>query len=211
MKSPQYFLLCIFVAFSLGCSKDDNANPPDPHGWILAGSLPEGYKIGNDNQNFHQGAQSGYLESVSDTIDGFFGTLMQFCSGDDYRGERVRMTGYIQTMAPESSSTQMWVRVDDYDLKVIADFDNMGDRPITGTRFWTKCEIVFDVPESNCVINYGMLLVSTGKAWLDDVSFEIVDSTTFKTAYYLNEPFPEGNDQLPENLPEHPLNLDFEE
>jgi len=210
MKSLQFFFMFMVIVFSLGCEKDNTDNTPDPHGWILAGSLPQDYRIGSENQYAYHGQQSGFIESIKDTIEGF-GTLMQFCSGDDYRGERVRMTGYIQTMAPESSSTQMWVRVDDYDLKVIADFDNMGDRPITGTRFWTKCEIVFDVPESNCVINYGMLLVSTGKAWLDDVSFEIVDSTTFKTAYYLNEPFPEGNDQLPENLPEHPLNLDFEE
>jgi hypothetical protein len=210
MKSLQFFFMFMFVAFSLGCSKDDNANPSDPHGWILAGSLPEDYKIGNDNQNFHHGAQSGYLESISDTIEGF-GTIMQFCSGDDFRGERVKMTGYVQTLAPGSSSTQMWVRVDDYDLQVTADFDNMEDRPIIGTRFWTKCEIVFDVPESNCVINYGMLLVSTGKAWFDYISFEIVDSSINKTAYYLNDPFPEGNDQLPENLPEHPVNLDFEE
>jgi hypothetical protein len=210
MKSLQFFFMFMVIVFLLGCEKDNTDNTPDPHGWILAGSLPEDYKIGNDNQNFHHGAQSGYLESISDTIEGF-GTLMQFCSGDDFRGERVKMTGYVQSLAPGSSSTQMWVRVDDYDLQVTADFDNMGDRPIIGTRFWTKCEIVFDVPESDCVINYGMLLVTTGKAWFDDISFQIVDSSINKTAYYLNDPFPEGNYQLPENLPEHPVNLDFEE
>jgi hypothetical protein len=203
------YMIAAFTA-ALSCEKDDTDNGPDPHGWFLAGSLPEDYMIGIDDQNYHHGAQSGYIESISDTIEGF-GTLMQYCSGDLYKGKRVRMTGYVQTLAPESSSAQMWARVDDYDLQVTADFDNMGDRLLTGTWYWTPCTIVFDVPESNCVINYGLLLVSTGKAWLDDISFEIVDSSINKTAYYWNEPFPEGMGQLPENLPEHPLNLDFEE
>jgi hypothetical protein len=84
------------------------------------------------------------------------------------------------------------------------------DRPIIGTKLWTKCVIVFDVPESPCVINYGLILDGDGKAWIDNISFEIVSNSTFNTAYYLNEPFSDAY-QIPENLPEEPVNLDFEE
>ena len=209
MKSPLLFFMFTVIVFSLGCEKDKTDNNPDPHGWILAGSLPQDYRIGSENQYAYHGQQSGFIESIKDTIDGF-GTLMQFCSGDAYRGERVRMTGYIQTLSPVESRALMWARVDDYDLDVTGDFDNMEDRPIYGTKTWTKCVIVFDVPESNCVINYGLVLVNTGKAWIDNVSFEVVDSSVFRTAYYLNEPFYVGA-ELPLDLPENPVNLDFEE
>jgi hypothetical protein len=65
---------------------------------------------------------------------------------------------------------------DDFDKLVTADFDNMMDRPIIGTKLLTKCVIVFDVPESPCVINYGFILKGGGNAWFDNVSFEIVSS-----------------------------------
>jgi hypothetical protein len=119
------------------------------------------------------------------------------------------MTGYIKTYGYENTYATMWVRVDDYDKRVTADFDNMMDRPIMSTKPWTQCVIVFDVPESQCTINYGLLLLGNGKAWIDKVSFDTVSISTFKTAYYLDEPL--GEVQLPQNIPESPINLDFEE
>ncbi len=120
------------------------------------------------------------------------------------------MTGYIQSTGSDTTLTTMWIRVDDFDKRVTADFDNMMDRPIIGTRFWTKCEIVFDVPESLCAINYGFILEGGGKAWFDNVSFEIVSSSVFKTANNLNLPF-QDEYQIPHNLLKEPDNLDFEQ
>src|SRR5262249_33677915 len=47
----------------------------------------------------------------------------------------------------------------------------MGTRPITPGE-WQYYEVVGDVDEDAVVINIGMLLLTKGKAWLDDVSFE---------------------------------------
>jgi hypothetical protein len=207
------FLLIASLSGSLflfiSCEKNDSKKPAEPAGWFKAGNRYDNYEVGTDNQNAQQGQKSGFIELVADTTSGF-GTLMQYCSEKNFKGKRVKMTGYIQSAASDTTLTTMWIRVDDFDKRVTADFDNMMDRPIIGTRFWTKCEIVFDVPESPCVINYGFLLEGGGKAWLDNVSFDIVSSSVFKTAYNLNLPF-QDEYQIPQNLPEEPDNLDFEE
>jgi hypothetical protein len=192
-----------------GCEKNDSKKSTEPVGWFKAGNRYNNYTISTDNQNAQQGQNSGYIESVVDTTTGY-GVLMQNCSEKNFKGERVKMTGYIQSIGSDTTLTTMWIRVDDFDKRITADFDNMMDRPIIGTRYWTKCEIVFDVPESLCVINYGLILNGAGKAWFDNVSFEIVNSSIFKTAYYLNLPF-SNEYQIPQNLPEEPVNLDFEE
>jgi hypothetical protein len=209
MKVLTYFVILNIFAVTLSCEKKDPNTSSDPAGWFIAGNRPQNYKIGVDNQNSQQGLKSGYIESIADTSSGF-GTIMQFCSDKKFKGERVRMTGYIGSVGSDTTLTAMWVRVDDFGNRVTADFDNMNDRPNMGTNNWTKCVIVFDVPESTSVIYYGLILGGIGKAWIDNISFETVSSSTFKTAYYLNSPFPDEY-QIPPDLPEEPVNLSFEE
>jgi hypothetical protein len=205
----RIIIITAVLSFMFACEKNDSNKATEPYGWFKSGNRYDNYNIGTDNQNAQQGQKSGFIESVVDTTTGF-GTLMQSCSEKNFKGERVKMTGYIQSFGSETTLTTMWIRVDDFDKRITADFDNMMDRPIIGTKLWTKCEIVFDVPESRCVINYGLILEGGGKAWIDNVSFEIVSSSVFKTAYYLNIPF-QDEYQIPQNLLEEPDNLDFEE
>ncbi len=56
-------------------------------------------------------------------------------------------------------------------------FDNMEDRPITGTTDWGKYEIVLDVPESTIKIFYGILLAGTGEAWVNGTQLELAVAT----------------------------------
>jgi hypothetical protein len=55
-------------------------------------------------------------------------------------------------------------------------FDNMQNRPIKGTTDWKQYESILDVPEEAANIAFGVLLSGAGKAWLNDVKFEIVGS-----------------------------------
>jgi len=125
------------------------------------------------------------------------------------------MTGYIKSLG--NDTTAMWIRIDDYTKRMTGDFDNMGDRSIIGNKDWTKCEIVFDVPDSECIINYGVILAGPGKTWFDNISFEIVSSAIDKTTMDLNEELPQEGirqlfEQYPNGFPEKlPVNLDFEE
>lgn len=197
------------LSLIFACEKNHSDKTAEPSGWFKSGDRYDSFEIGKDDQNAQNGQSSGYLELIADTTSGY-GVLMQFCGEKNFKGKRVRMTGYIQSLSSDTTLAGMWIRVDDFGNRVTADFDNMMDRPIIGTKPWTKCEIVFDVPDTQCIINYGILLRGGGKAWFDNVSFEIVNNSVFKTAYYLNMPFQEFY-QIPENLPEEPVNLDFEE
>jgi hypothetical protein len=185
-------------------------NNSAPVGWFLSGARPDNYKTGIDTAITQHGHKSAFIESVSENPEGF-STLMQQCNVKDYKGKRVKMTGYLKTQGADATAS-MWSRVDDFDKKIVADFDNMGDRPISGNSDWTKCEIVFDVPDSKCAVAFGFIFSGTGKIWIDNVSFEIVSNTTEKTAFSLNQDLPEEmTSRIPDVLPEKvPANLDFE-
>jgi hypothetical protein len=92
----------------------------------------------------------------------------------------------------------MWMRVDGPDRKVLS-FDNMGDRPVTGSTGWTRYEIVLDVPPDSVDIAFGFLLTQGGTVWGDNFKLEKVDSTVPVTA-----PSP------PAVKPKGPVNADFE-
>jgi len=204
MKTLIKILTFIFIGVILCAFVSDDKIP---NGWHKAGSNPNAYRIGIDNQFSNQGQKSAFIESIDKQSSGFC-TLMQSFRNNDYINKRIKMTSYVKTEGTIDTA-RMWVRIDDFDQKIADDFDNMDDRPITGTNDWKKCEIIFDVPSSKCTILFGMILSGDGKIWLDNVSFEIVDKSTKKTASSLNRPLPPNYIQR-DNLGLF-LNLDFEE
>lgn len=164
-------------------------------GWFLAGSKPNSYKIGIDKSVYKTGNSSAFLESTDKNISGF-GTLMQTCLADEYVGKRIKMTAYIKS-ENVSDWAGMWLRIDSKERRESLGFDNMQDRPIKGSKDWTKCEIILDVPAESSTLNYGVLLSGTGKVWFDSISFEIVDELKTKPTGMSND------------IPKKPTNLDF--
>jgi hypothetical protein len=194
--------------------KNSGVRETAPEGWFMAGMSPKDYMVSSDSLVYQQGHKSAIISNISDTPGGFC-TLMQGCNIHKFKGKRVRMTGYIKTEG-ENTHAAMWARIDDFDNNITADFDNMDSRPIDGTNNWTKCEIVFDVPDANHGLFFGVIVNGKGKVWFDNVMFEAVGFTIQKTANNLNTPLPAdyianvkgGLTELPERLPK---NLDFEE
>ncbi len=168
-------------------------------GWFKAGNLPESYKMGIDTKVAKNGNQSAFIESTADKIDGFT-TIMQSFNAKNYLGTKVKLTGYIK---PENVTdwSGMWMRVDSRKVQESLSFDNMQDRPVTGTTDWIKCEITLDVPEESGAISFGALISGTGKIWFDNVTFEILDNAT----PIVVKDFPEFR------IPEKPVNLNFED
>src|SRR5688500_7580154 len=66
----------------------------DVKGWFLAGSNPENYQIGVEENN-ERGGKVGYLKSIKSSNG--FGTIMQGFFPKEYLGKRVRMTGFIKS------------------------------------------------------------------------------------------------------------------
>lgn len=168
-----------------------------PTNWYLSGSHAQDYAIGTDNVTPLHGKSSGFVYSTNKDAAGF-GTLMQMSKAKIYRGKRLKMSADIKTENVKKW-TGLWLRVDRKYDEVLA-FDNMADRPIRGTVDWKRHEIVLDVPEDAERLAFGILIEGTGKAWVSDISFEVVEVTTPITNPDRIYDFPTS---------ERPMNLDF--
>lgn len=168
------------------------ADLPGIPGWMLAGDKPADYSVSIDPAA-HGGKKCARLSSVASLPTGF-GTLMQMFNASQYRGKRLRMTGFVKTL-DVTGWAGLWMRVDGTDWKMLA-FDNMADRPIKGTTEWRSYSVTLDVGDAAQAIAFGLLLGGGGSAFVDDFSFEVVrsDAPTTGSAH-----------------PASPRNLDFEQ
>ena len=116
-----------------------------PKGWLLAGSKPTAYESGIDVLAAYNGHPSAYLKADVPVVSGF-GTLMQDFRADHYLGKKVRFRAFLKTDRAQFWAG-LWMRVDSSG-KTVA-FDNMHDRPVTGTTNWKQYDIVLDVPLSH--------------------------------------------------------------
>ncbi|CAF1833606.1 AraC family transcriptional regulator [Bacillus subtilis] len=167
-------------------------------GWVLSGSHPFQFEMGIDRENVHQGKASGYLKSTMVQDIGEFATMMQQFKADRYLGKRLRLSSFIKTKGVQHFAS-LWMRVDSAADDVLQ-FDNMSNRPITGTTNWNHYAIVLDVPENSAVISFGVQLSGPGQVWMDHVVFEEVDQSV-----------PSTNLEMPGELLDEPVNLSFEE
>jgi beta-lactamase regulating signal transducer with metallopeptidase domain len=189
------FGLCASFGLNPVLAQTANSSDRAPAGWFLTGSKPANYRTGVDKQIFRDGLPSAYLaSSVQDT--GGFGTLMQSIGATQYAGKRVRLRGWIRSR-DVAGWAGLWMRIDRG--QAIAGFDNMEKRAIRGTRQWTMCDVVLDVPSDATGISFGTLLSGPGEVWLNDVKFDVVGQDVPTTA--------EASSRA---LPATPVNLGFQ-
>ena len=136
-------------------------------GWFLSGDNPDGYLVGKDKSVKHSGKVSGFIRSKREKVSGF-GTIMQQTDVTGYLGRKLEYSATVKTDKVRGWAG-LWVRLDDINTKMLW-FDNMQDRPITGTTDWKKFHIAFDVPEKSQMLNFGVLIVGPGSVWINDVS-----------------------------------------
>jgi hypothetical protein len=154
-----------------------------PEGWRLQGNDPSSYLMDRDSVETYAGRPSGRLMSVcvSDTSDSTmrcrgFGTMMQCIEATDYAKHRIRFSGYVKARDVRGWAG-LWMRVDgEGDQWNSLAFDNMKDRPITGTREWTRYEIVLNVRRDAAKICFGILLHGQGTVWLSGANLETVST-----------------------------------
>jgi RNA polymerase sigma factor (sigma-70 family) len=170
-----------------------------PAGWHKNGSAPKVFEVGVDPSHSFGGVPSAYVKSLDDSATKEFGGMMQSSSADQYKNQRVRMTGWIKTEDANDSGAHLWLRVDSPTPGKLLAFDNMDNRAPKGTTDWQEYSVVLDVPNEATSLNYGFFLGGKGQMWVNGVNIERVGTET-PTTNMLTPPKP---------LPTAPVNLDF--
>ena len=168
----------------------DPASGAPPVGWFLAGDDPASYRMERDATVVRDGKPSGLLASTR--VSKGFGTMMQSFEPDDYRGKRLRMSAWVKAQEV-TNWAGLWMRVDGKNHAMLA-FDNMQTRAITGTRNWSRYEVVLDVPPAAISISMGILLAGEGTVWINDVRLDVVDKSVPVTG------IAQGQNRKPTNL-----------
>ncbi|HEU5237307.1 MAG TPA: S41 family peptidase, partial [Pyrinomonadaceae bacterium] len=148
---------------------EEGATGQVPNGWASPTAPTFAAELTEEKPK--SGKHCVLLHSLVTTSDGPpFGNVMQAVDATPFRGHRVRYRAAVRTEA--GSRAYLWMRVDRRNNQP-GFFDNMQNRPITSGE-WQYYEITGDVDQEAAVISIGMILIPSGKAWLDDASFEDV-------------------------------------
>jgi hypothetical protein len=144
-----------------------------PPGWKRNGAKAESYVVGVDATEPWGGMPSAYVQSLTPTVEGGFGGMMQTTSAENYVGKRVRLSGWIKT-ENVTEGGQLWLRVDGQERGHTLQFDNMDNRAVKGTSDWREASIVLDVPPGASALAYGFFVKSGGKMWVNGQRIEEV-------------------------------------
>jgi hypothetical protein len=167
------------------------------------------YKGGVDTDTAHSGIASAYIATSNDAEQAepvATGELNASILADPYRGERVRLSGYVKTTSTLWAVMNMGVGGKEVETgrgrsksPVVLAGDTMLDRPILSTggqSDWQRYEIVLDVPAEAVTLYFGLSMAGKGQIWLDDVVVEAVGDDVPTTDMYNRK---------------EPGNLDFED
>ncbi|HEX2641627.1 MAG TPA: erythromycin esterase family protein, partial [Thermoanaerobaculia bacterium] len=142
-------------------------------GWFFGG---RGYTATVDASSPRSGQQGLHFEYTGaapwSEKSGAFGVATRIFPAEELGGGRkVRYSGHIRSEGIEHGYVGLWLRVDG-PSGVLA-FDNMDGRGVSGTTPWKRYDIELTVPPEAKAVYFGALLSGDGKAWVDDLSFEV--------------------------------------
>jgi erythromycin esterase len=179
-----------------------------PPQWFGGGPIGQ-FEIGTDQGVFRGGRNSVYiLTKTSRVLENQFAALTQSVRADAYRGRRVQLSGWIRSEKLTGAGAGLWLRSDG---PAPQQFDNMAERRIQGTGSWREVSIVADIPDNAIGIAFGLIMVSPGVVWADDLKLEIVEDDVPVTTVATNVAadtalLSQGYDRIAMG----PRNLDFE-
>jgi hypothetical protein len=117
-----------------------------------------------------------------------FGYMGQSFNAAPYRGLTVRLSAWLRLEPrPPGDLFTSWLRMeapaaeDSAQMRLSVDrenhrsgfFDNMENRPVRSAD-WTRCEIVGTIDNDARFIEIAVTSIGRGRAWVDDVSFDVM-------------------------------------
>jgi hypothetical protein len=166
-----------------------------PKGWFTTGDAPDKYEMGVDPSVTYANRSCVTIKAGPQPTE--FAALAQQIKAEAYHGKRLRYSAAVRSADLENRAA-LFMRISGSNGEILA-FDNMRERPITGTSDWAQHAIVLDVAEEAEDIIFGILSSLKGQVWMADVHLEVVDRNVSTT------------DLLAEIAPYFPVNLEFDE
>jgi hypothetical protein len=197
-----------------------------PTGWQSSGTGAKGFTVGYDVSRQSGGRQASGLEERSAYIAANVAepagsaTLTQAIRSDDYRGRRVRLSGFVRQSPAVGQSAMLFLRLEGNGVVLGTDRRSVMIAGSTKSPDWVQHQIVVDVPENSTGLRFGFLKEGNGEAWLRSVKLEVVDASTPLTGVSMSVALDEGTtgaiaqrvarkEATYRQLSRHPVNMDF--
>ncbi|MBI1760636.1 MAG: nuclear transport factor 2 family protein [Acidobacteria bacterium] len=206
---------------------DYRAGSVTPKGWQGASNY---YSIIHTDTTVKRSGQASALLKSNPTQpnDNNSAALSQQVKADAYRGQRVRLSGWMKGAVQPGGAALAWMGIRDENSESLRFSNTLDDFEFSLTPDWKRFAIALDVPANSAAIRFGAVLNGQGQIWTDDWQLEIVSDDTptthrteseamkkFGENYQRNNPAAVARQkqmfklQLP-SLPSAPVNLDFE-
>jgi hypothetical protein len=151
--------------------------PGSPTGW--SATVGTSYQQGVIWRVARTGDRAGYLRSIVGT-PAASGNLWQQIRADNWRGQRLRFSGWLKVTDAEGVGASLWMRVDGPTRQEY--YDSGQNRAINGTGDWQLFSVVLDVPADAVGLVFGVFLTGRGDVIMDDMNLEVVGTDVPTTA-----------------------------
>lgn len=179
----------------------------EPLGWFGRGHFdPSRFQVYIDYLTKLEGARSASIVSLEGASRDVGGLIQRFYA-ETYRGQRIRFSCWLKTNRV-SNAAGISMQIDSESTEKIA-FDDIEDRPVSGTTNWTQRSIVLDVADTARLVTLTLWLHGPGQVWFDGAAFGVVGDDIPVT-----DQFPLGFNRwvdIPDRLESEPVDLGFEE
>jgi hypothetical protein len=142
-----------------------------PPGWLNP-TGKQGFPASITDQCRDPGSRCAVLRSETVADPAPFGNLMQAVNAVPFRNKLIRFRAAVRVESSSGGRAQLWVRVDRPGGQM-GFFDNMQQRPIVSS-VWQEYEIKGEVAADATLLNFGLMLIGGGAAYLDAVSLDVV-------------------------------------
>ena len=146
-------------------------------GWTFREDPSQNFDWGIDTSMVYQGKPCFVLKTKEGASMGG-GVLQQAFLADEYRGKRIRLSGFLKTENVESiehvkGGTALWLQIEGVNETLRQ--ANAKEHALRGTHGWVRREMEVEVPQTSISVGLGFGLGGRGQVWLSDVQLEAVD------------------------------------
>lgn len=175
----HFFLLSLLFAGSLSAQSFLNLDFEEvengmPKMWTKV--LDIGYEISVDTTRGFMSSKSLFITPSPNVRRPQMGKAGSVFPVEAAKGKKVVFSGFVKTEDVETGWASLWIEIYGKDAngeEKIIYADMMAGRGAKYTADWKKLSLTVKVPTIATQIKYGVLLISSGKAWFDFLDFEI--------------------------------------